>query len=851
VLRATLLAGLLVCASGAVVAAQSVTVDLPRHAYFRGETIPLTVQATPPSPDAKLDVYLGKWLALSQVLRGESAVVRVPTGGMRVGAYVLKAVVRRGGATAAATAPVWVVRRPAADRLEVWLWGMGGGDYKYYHDHGFTITGGPEWWSWQAADRARALANLDQQLVRGTWATLGPSGGICRVELKNVDPNADDVAFKGASRGGEELFNPFSPLVEQARRANNREFMTALGWHPAVKVAFFNTEVVDRLWYDNLNREGVALTQATLGFTRDELGKPQFVAPGVLADEDRAYRFQKYTTTRGNGLTYANQQTARDVKQYRPDVWTLTDPYRGAAILGTFPGLDLVGTWTYTNNDPKLMLYYETMRALTRGTRQIPLQTVTLLNYPGWLAPQAVTASTAPEASDAERTGWMLMGPDRCKEVSWIILSRAPKILGYFFSSACNPERYNRPQDQFRVPHATSDAIKELADRVYRPYGPLLTRLQVAKRRIAVLSSQASRLYGTSPQTIGYPNEQIYYGLYTVLAMAHLNADVLFDEHVVQGALRDYDVLAMPRCEVVTKRMYDEILAFRKRGGLVIADQYLGPDIPGALKVDFDFTYRSRVNADAVAKGVTYAQWDDHLNPDTAALAPTAGVTAADDQKIMESYARRLTAALAGKVSPEVAVDTPQALVNVLERDGLKYLVLINDRRTYDDRVGKYQAIMEKLLPQTVTVTLGAAGRSVYPYDLLTHRALPTQRRGPNVSFKVDLTTLGGTLVALYPAPPARLTVTLPKTLTRGQATTATIRLTDRAGKALPGLQPLRVTVTDAAGAATEYSDYYCAAQGVLGLPLRPARNDRPGTWQVTVTDLTAGLSCRRTCVVR
>ena len=45
-------------------------------------------------------------------------------------------------------------------------------------------------------------------------------------------------------------------------------------------------------------------------------------------------------------------------------------------------------------------------------------------------------------------------------------------------------------------------------------------------------------------------------------------------------------------------------------------------------------------------------------------------MTADEDQKIMESYAGRLKTALAGKVDPEVDVDTPQVLVNVLEKDG-------------------------------------------------------------------------------------------------------------------------------------------------------------------------------------
>ena len=69
--------------------------------------------------------------------------------------------------------------------------------------------------------------------------------------------------------------------------------MEALGDHPAIKVAFYNTEAVDDLWFDNLNREAGELSQKKLGFTREQLatqggtrwqlGKPTFVAPGVIA----------------------------------------------------------------------------------------------------------------------------------------------------------------------------------------------------------------------------------------------------------------------------------------------------------------------------------------------------------------------------------------------------------------------------------------------------------------------------------------------------------------------------------------------------------------------------------------
>lgn len=824
--------------------AAEITLEVPRHAYYRGEKIPLTITTSQAVQEGKVQVLLDACPVLSAGFSGTSAKVLAPTADVKVGRYSLKATLRSAAGELSATEVVTVAHRPSPDRLEVWLWG--GGD-NFYFDHGFTITGEPTWSYRSERARGGVAASLDARLVRGVYATIYPCGGIARRDLRAVNAQAEGVAYRGAGRQESSFYNPFSPEVEKVRRENNRKFLEAIGDHPAVKVAFYNTELVDHLWLDNLNQEGGERTRKALGFTRDQRGQPKWVKPGVIANDDRGYRFQRYVYQAGNGLAYSNQKTSEDVHRFRPDVWTLTDPYREVALLDMFPGMDLVGTWTYTNNDPKLMLYVETMKALCRGTKQIPLQTVTLLNYPGTLAPASVTGQSVWRGS--ESTGWMLMGPDRCKEVSWIILSRAPRIIGYYYSSACNPERASRPEDQFRVPRATSEAIREMSERVYKPFGPMITRLVDSRRKIAVLSSQASRLYGRSPPTIGYPNEQIY-GFYTAMAMAHLTGDVLFDEHVERGALDGYEVLALPRGDAVTEKMYREILKFVRRGGQVIADSYLKPEIPGAVKFDFDFSYRNKVNADAIAKGVTFANWDDHLNPRTAELAKARGVTAEEDQKIMESFARQLKTTLAGKVSPEVSVDTPTVLVNVLEKHGVRYLVLVNDKRAYDERTGKYRAIMEELVPQTATVNLSGWSGPLFVYDLLDHKPLSASPMGDGYSFQVDLTVLGGKILALDPVRPSKLDISAPQALKRGRPGVLRVAVQDERAVGVPGLQPLRVTVRDPKGAATEYSGYYCAENGSLELPLTPAMNDETGRWKIAAEDLTTGMNVEGTFVV-
>ena len=110
--------------------------------------------------------------------------------------------------------------------------------------------------------------------------------------------------------------------------------------------------MVDDLWLDNQNRRGIELARQKLGFTRQQRGRPEFVAPGVIAADDRGYRFAKFVYQQGNGSAYANQKTAEDVKRLRPDVWTLNDPYRIVAFRDMFPGMDLVETGPARSTTP-------------------------------------------------------------------------------------------------------------------------------------------------------------------------------------------------------------------------------------------------------------------------------------------------------------------------------------------------------------------------------------------------------------------------------------------------------------------------------------------------------------------
>lgn len=470
---------------GAVSAADSLSVKAPRGAFIRGEQVPVTVTLPEGVPQATITISVANFKLASGAAVDGHATVMVPTEKLSSGRHALAVRAEINGGARVAELPVIICCPVDPHRLDIWQWTDGYG-WDFYLDLGFTCSGGPSTRYFRPHQAADLVKRFDSLLERGGTAMGWFSGGIQRSDLPGLDPSTPDISYLGAGRNADKYYNPFHPLVEARRSEINRAMLSAIGDHPALRWAFINTEIVDDLWLDNQNEAGQKLREEKLGFTRDEKQAPDFKAPGILASNDRGYLYDKFVFQRGNGIAHANATTARELRSIRPGLRVLTDPYRQVAYTDMFPDLDAVSTWTYTSNDPKLMLYIETLRAAVRDTAQEPLQTITLLNYPGMIVPKALSATTAP--ADAN-SGWMMSGPDRVKECSWILLSRAPKTIGYYFSSACDPVKYSRPEDQFRVPRATPLAIKELSEKVFRPLGPIVTRLSVAPRDGAVLSS--------------------------------------------------------------------------------------------------------------------------------------------------------------------------------------------------------------------------------------------------------------------------------------------------------------------------------------------------------------------------
>ena len=812
---------------------QPLSYESIRHAYLRGENAALWFRAGNTTGGPLEDVELSLDVAgvaqdrvrFTRIEAGDSAthLLRVNTLLLKAGEYRISCKLTGGGKQLAeAEYPFWVARRWNPDRMRVWLWphtrfgtkvekldDEAKKQLNWYADKGFN-----SFTPYGRLDKDK-FEVFDYALRNGWEIGIFANGGIGEF--------LEDPETQYQIRGRKAVNDPFHPRVAQKQDEANREIMEIVRQFPGIKTCFINTEIEDKLLE----------VPSALKRRADVIGPTvahEFVAPGVIADNDEGYQKRLYRYKWGDGLAVANERAARMVHRYRPDIQVFNDPHRRTSSYDRFRGLDLISTWTYTNPDPKYTLFIETLIATGRPFSQGVMHTVTMLNYAGALAPKD--------------HGWTLMGPDRAVENNWINLSRRPDALAMYLSSSCDPFD-EAAKEPYQKCARTFEALKEFSDRVVKPYGPMIRRLDRMPRRTAVLSSESSRVYGASPNLVGYYANYQIYSFYSLLSMAHVPADVVLDETIAERGLDGYDALFLPKCDALTETVYKRIVEFAKRGGQVFADQYLRADIPDLQTFDFDFTYRKKVSANAIISNVDYAQWDDHLDADTAELRQVKGVTALDDQRIMESYAAKLKQGVEGKVRRDVDCSSPTALLNMLEKGQARYLFVINDKRTYGDRFGKYRSMLEQAVPQTVTITLNEwPFPALFVYDMIGRRVLPHGKSANGaIQFQVDLPAPGGRIIALLPQKLSGMEILVPPEMSsRGERHSIGILLKDSDGSLMTGVQPVRIRIRDPKGAISEFSGYHAAESGVLSLDFVPAVQDLAGQWTVEVEELMTGV---------
>jgi len=622
---------------------------------------------------------------------------------------------------------------------------------------------------------------------------------------------------------------PFQPPVREFCRRAAQALMSTYGPHPVFSMVNIHSELRDGAEpcfcpvCVEAYRKATGL-EIPPEVTRKDMVHyttlPDFPADHIVPDDHPVLTYLRWYWKEGDGWVPLNDAIHDVIKGYRKDVTTWHDPaVRVAPVYGSGGRLDMIGNWSYTNLDPiRVGLTTDELLCMAQG-RQKVFQMVQAIWYRNQTAPKERWAQVKRKRAfepwddrdpnaEAGRYGaanFITPSPAHMTEAFWTAISRPIHMIGYHAAGALLPQHEWRTYDYTMTHRDTAEALGRVHREVLQPFGPMLLQIGNRPADVAFLESFANQVF-TQQHTFGWSGGHI--GAFWLASQyAGLQSDIVYDETIVEHGLDAYRVLLMPICRVLPRSVYEKIVSWQRRGGIVVADGFIIP----AIKPDVKITHPSF--------------------PSEGQGGPWKEATLA--------IAAEMREALKGKYTPFARSENPEVVLHTRERDGVQYLFAVNDRRQFGDYVGRYGMVMEDGLPAETTITVRRAGVKVV--DLVAGKEVPVDSSGMITRFHTDLEPGGGKIFVIAERLPAALRVSAPEEMERGKTAVFDIAVVDASGTPVKAVVPFEIRIEDPAFRAAEPSGFYAAVRGKARVTFDVAENERSGLWRVTVTERIMG----------
>ena len=704
-------------------------------------------------------------------------------------------------------------------RMPVIMWGGGGDEMARMKDLGFThfIGLGADYGEiWQQKKVvppakpeviAKNRAMLDAALQNGleVIASLSPSR-VLESEAKNLRV---DRAGKPYARQDIAASTPeFAPFFQSV----GMSVAKAYGDHPAFTTALIDTEVRDstQVSFNAVDVEAYKKfagtdfpAEVTAKWGVDWTKLKDFPTDRMIEDEHPILKYLRWFWTVGDGWNGLHTALHKGVKS-SGKVWTFFDPaVRQPSISGAGGGVDVISHWTYSYPDPqKIGMCADQLFAMSAasGKNQRVMKMTQLIWYRSQTAPignKAPGEVVAWEDHDPE-AAYITIAPMHLKEALWTKISRPIQGIMYHGWQSLVP---TESPGAYRFTHSnTAPVLKQLIHDVIEPLGPTLMAIPDERSEVAFLESFTSQMFarrGGYGSNMGWEAD-----VWLALQHAHVQTDIIFEETLLKNGLSGRKVLVMPFCDVLTKSVVARIADWQKKGGKIVADEFLCP----ALKADVVIQSFKR------------------------------------EKKAAEDKAKVLELAKAFRALPQkVSCDNPEIITRVRKFGDATYVFVVNDKREYGSYVGQHGLVMENGLPSKGVVSLKAESANVYE---LTGMQFIVPKRGEDgaMSWPVELGPCDGKIFLVMPKPLLGIQLDVPENATLSNTAKVSARITTTQEAPTKAVIPVRVDIRNANGSAAEGSGFYAAENGIIELSLNLAPNEDPGTWEIRVKELASGM---------
>lgn len=710
------------------------------------------------------------------------------------------------------------------ERMPVIMWGASGDEMARLKDIGFThfiglrADYGEMWHQKKIAPPAKPeeiasnRAMLDKALENGleVIASLSPAQ-VLEKEEKNLRVGCDGKPY---ARQDICASLPDFPAFFQVV---GMSVAKAYGDHPAFTTALIDSEVRDnsQVSFNAVDVEAYRKfanaeipAEVTAKWGVDWAKMKDFPADRVIADDHPILKYLRWFWTVGDGWNGLHTALHKGVKSSK--VWTFFDPaVRQPSIGGAGGGVDVISHWTYTYPDPqKIGMCADQLFAMSAATgkNQRVMKMTQLIWYRSQTAPIGSKAPgdvVAWQDHDPD-AAYITIAPMHLKEALWTKISRPIQGIMYHGWQSLLP---TESVGGYRYTNSnTAPVLKQLLHDVIEPLGPTLMAIPDERSEVAFLESFTSQLFAHRG---GYgSNTDWAADVWLALQHAHVQTDILYEETLLKNGLSGRKVLVMPYCDVLTKSLVARIQEWQKKGGKIVADEFLCP----GLKADFTLPSFKRVKkADA------------------------------DKAKVLE-----MAQIVGGFALPQKAgCDNPEIIVRTRKFGDATYVFVVNDKREFGGYVGQHGLVMENGLPASGVVSLKVDSANVYE---LTGTQFIVPKRGADgvMSWPVDLGPCDGRIFMVMPKPLLGLKLDVPENAVAGNSAKIAVGITTTQDTPTKAVIPVRVDIRDASGKAAEGSGFYAAENGIVELSLDLAPNEDPGIWEVRVKELASGMEARK-----
>ncbi len=738
--------------------------------------------------------------------------------------YTLRARFSVGDYTTEQTTEFEIVPR-LTPRMPVVMWGAGGDEIARLKDIGFTHFVGM---SALAADIwkekkvlppgapeyiARNRGYLDEALSNGleVVASMSPAS-VLESDAKNlrVDRAGKPYARQDISAAGPEFATFFRNVGQSMAKA--------YGDHPAFTSALIDSEVrdasapsfnpVDVANYRKFASADIPAEVVTRGGV-DWSKLKDFPADRVIADDHPILKYYRWFWTVGDGWNGLHSALHTGLKAAgRKDLWTFFDPaVRQPSISGAGGSVDVISHWTYTYPDPlRIGMCADQLFAMSAasGKQQRVMKMTQLIWYRSQTAPMESKAPgdvVAWQDHDPD-AAYITIAPMHIKEALWTKIARPIQGIMYHGWQSLVPTdgtsayRYTNP--------STVHVLKDLIHNVIEPLGPTLMAIPDERSEVAFLESFTSQMFARRG---GYGSNMDWAAdVWLALQHAHVQTDIIYEETLLKTGLSGRKVLVMPYCDVLTKSVVTRIADWQKKGGKIVADEFLCP----ALKADVVLPSFKRVKK------------------------------ADEDKARVLELAKTLTA-----LPQRATCNNPEIIVRTRRFGNALYVFVVNDRREFGSYVGQHGLVMENGLPSSGVVSVKAEEANVYELTG-TQFIMPKRGEDGSMSWPVDLGPCDGRIFMITPKPLLGIKLEVPETATVGNVAKISAHITTTQDAPTKAVVPVRVDIRDASGKSAEGSGFYAAENGIIELQLNIAPNEDVGTWEVRVRELASGMEARK-----